>query len=79
MSQRGAKSQEYCMYFKIEQRICGGKRPAAAEDTFNQRFLRNIRAARFRGGLSVRAVLRIGGEQGWAVIDQRLRYCCGNF
>ena len=39
-SQRGAKSQEYFMYFKIEQRICGGKRPAAAEDTFNQRFLR---------------------------------------
>ena len=38
-SQRGAKSQEYCMYFKIEQRICGGKRPAAAEDTFNQWFL----------------------------------------
>ena len=28
------------MYFKIEQRICGGKRPAAAEDTFNQWFLR---------------------------------------
>ena len=27
------------MYFKIEQRICGGKRPAAAEDTFNQWFL----------------------------------------
>ena len=28
------------MYFKIEQRICGGKRPAAAEDTFNQWFLK---------------------------------------
>ena len=28
------------MYFKIEQRICDGKRPAAAEDTFNHWFLR---------------------------------------
>ena len=30
------------MYFKIEQQICGGKRPAAAEDTFNQWFPKHL-------------------------------------
>ena len=38
------------MYFKIEQRICGGKRPAAAEDTFNQWFLREALIKLARAG-----------------------------
>ena len=40
MSQKGAKTQEYFVYFKFLQRICDAKEPPCAADAFNQRFLR---------------------------------------
>jgi len=38
--EKGAKTQEYFVYFKFEQRVSGAKDPQSAEAAFIQRFLK---------------------------------------
>ncbi len=45
-AQKGAILQEYLMYFKKLQRICGGKDQPDTEDVFNQWFLKSGRVLR---------------------------------
>jgi len=34
--EKGAKTQEYLVYFKFEQRVSGAKDPQSADDAFTQ-------------------------------------------